>query len=203
MLGRTIQFQQVLPTLRAALRDGDVGVRLSALDSLTVMGHEAFAAADDIMQLYHDTEPQVRFNADRALWEVNEPRALKAGDWQAFTSADWAFTADFPGEPDEDERPLEVSGGTIRLHVIEATPNNAPVRYYVAVTDYPAAAIKDTTEDQRLDFARERTVEGIGGKLRREVPVQVDNRNGREMVIEVSDVGVIRHRLIWQGRRLA
>jgi hypothetical protein len=72
----------------------------------------------------------------------------------------------------------------------------------VAVAEYPPEVVEAATEEERLDAARELALVGMGGKLLHEKPVEQRGHKGREQVIEVEGLGVMRTRLFWVGRRL-
>jgi hypothetical protein len=190
---------EILPPLRQALHDPDPEVRLQALLALGALGANARAAVPELAALYRDPQPQVAHFADRALWQIDVAAALKAGGWRPFGSKQRVFRAEFPAEPEQKEAPVMGQPGT-RLHSFVAF--HLATRYTVAVAEYAPEYLEGSTDEQRLDAARDLLLFGVGGKLVREEPVELQGRKGREVVVEVEGVGVTRTRLFWVGRRL-
>jgi hypothetical protein len=190
---------RLVAPLRVALRDPDIEVRLHAILSLGVLGANARAAVPDLLKLLRDPQAQVAHYADLALWQIDVPTAVKACGWKAFTSSRWGFTAMFPAAPEKKEGTIMGVPGT-QLHSFAAF--HKATHCVVAVAEYPEDYLKDSTEEERLDAARDLCEAGLGGKVVREVDIELQGHTGREVEIEVNGIGTLRTHLFWLGRRL-
>jgi hypothetical protein len=202
LLGRPGHYtHEVLPTVRHALRDEHLAVRLQAIVVLDRMGTNAFAAIADLVAVMRDDpELQARFFAERALWFINPDAARTAGGWREVSSAEWGFSADFPTAPEEGDIVRETPWGPAKSRFFNAP--HGITRCVVIVTDIPEAAVRETTEAQRLDGMRDTAAQSYpGGRLAREEDIELDGHRGREFLIEVPDFGEVRNRVYWVGRR--
>jgi hypothetical protein len=197
--------EQALAALVEALGDESVEVRLKALEALGGWGRMARPAVPVIAGRLTDPEPQVAFVADLALWEVDEPAAVRGSGWRRFTSPEYRFSVMLPDEPERDSKPA-VGGGPVVVHAFatwhRTGSESSPTRYTVAVSEYPAEVIEGASEDERLDASRDWGLFGLGGKLVGERAVTQHGLKGREQVVEVEGKGVVRTRLFWAGRKL-
>jgi hypothetical protein len=205
LLGRSCRgTQQALTALVEALQDEDPDVRLKAVWVLGSWGPLARQAFPDLADTLRDPELQVAHLADLALWEIDVAAAVKACGWKRYRRADWGFSVMLPGEPKVSRK--EAALAPVEVHCFTAWhklgTENGPTCYVVAVCDHTEETVRASTEKERLQASAFWAAFGLNGKVVDEREVEQGGRKGREHTIEVKDLGVLRTRLFWSGRRL-
>jgi hypothetical protein len=201
LMGDSLYANNVVPALREATRDELPAVRVEAVVSLGGRGADARPAIPELVDRFHnDPDDLVRFFAERALWSVAPEVAHREGGWRVVTSESWGFTADFPAEPQQEDIVKDSPWGPAKSRSFNA-PYGA-MRCVVVVTDYPDEFVQATTVEQRLDaFSNTAANPFPGGQLTEKRDIELDGHKGREYLVEVENVGVLRHRVFLDGRR--
>jgi hypothetical protein len=200
LLGRCGDSQKALPALRQALQDDDFQVRIQALRALGWLGPDALAAVPDLTELLRDPDALIRAHAERALWNIHTAKAVEATGWEVFTSAEWNFSAAYPVVPEEELQVVETPNGHSVAHTFAVV--HTGMHCVVIITKFPRHVVAASTEDQRLDAARDLVLAKTDGKLREEKPIEQHGSKGREYVIDVEGNRVVQTRHFWAGRRL-
>jgi hypothetical protein len=168
------------------------------MTALAVWGPTAKSAIPPLISMLQDKDAQIAHWAEHALWHIDKTAAANATGWQPFSSADWRFSVLFPGQPEHKQQPW-LDDDTIIIHSYSALQD--AVIYTVAVSEHPAAWVEAIPEDERLDPQRHAPVTALGGEVLNDLSVDIQGHKGRERLIEVENVGLIRTRLFWVGRR--
>jgi hypothetical protein len=100
-----------------------------------------------------------------------------AAEWKTVKPVTGGFTCEMPGEP----KKFEPSAGAIKVTIYFLELPDAA--YLVNSTEIPADAEKESDE-QRLDSARDGAVTNSKGKLIEEKKITLDDKPGRQLVIE-------------------
>jgi hypothetical protein len=205
LAGRSgLRTQAVLDLLRNALHDEVPAVRLNAAAILASWGRMARAAIPDLAARLHDPEDQITYTADIALWQIDVPSAVQVCGWRTFHSAGYRFSVMLPAVPTEEDKPLPfppppVSHTFMTHHT--AGSWTGPTVYFLTVTEYPVELVKTSTDEERIDASRDMTLFGTGGKLIEDKPITLNGLKGRELTIEAGELGVLRSRQFWVGRK--
>jgi hypothetical protein len=111
------------------------------------------------------------------------------------------YSIQMPGEPKEQKHSVKTPVGTIDIimYAVEPDPNAS---FVLAYSDYPDAALKGATDDQRLDGARDGAAGNVKGKILSEKKITLGKYPGREVVIEIPTKGQLRSRMYMVDHRL-
>ena len=93
------------------------------------------------------------------------------------------------------QKPLRFASGSADLNLYVVERKKEETAYIVAYCEFPDAALKGGTDDQRLDYARNRAVASTKGKLLGQKKIKLDTYPGRELRFEVSGKGQVRQRM--------
>lgn len=198
LLARCEPVADIVAALTSALRDPDPEVAVRAAGALGALGPAARSAAPELSELTHGTDGQIARAAEDALWRIDVPAALRAGSWTRFDSPAWGFSAEFAGTPKQSEpRPTDTQPSPARWF----SAARLGTRFVVGVSEYPTAPADESEAETRFNRLRDLMPSGLGGRLVSERPVRSGSAPGRELLIH-TDVGLIRLRLFWSGRRL-
>ena len=104
-----------------------------------------------------------------------------APTWKPFAPPSAGFEVQLPAAPTEKRQTVRtpLGNGELRIFALSVKPGT----FAVGVTDFPESALTKTTDDQRLDQARDGAVQQSKGKIRWEKKVLVDGVPGRELLI--------------------
>lgn len=205
ILGRVGLAEEVVPILRAALKDSEVNVRYHAAASLA--GRRGDARNPEVIsslaELVRDPDHRVEDMADFALWEIDVPTALRARGWKKYSSSEYQFTAMFPGEPEKTEKTFESPFGPVVTHVFQAMLGTRVCM--ITVNDYPDKFIEMTSEEERFNAMRPAAKSFFpGGGITEEKRIDQDKHTGREWLIKSKFKGKtawLRSRHFWAGHR--
>jgi hypothetical protein len=200
-----VRLYVIRDALTDALADPDLQARLTAVNGLAGYGPRASSCVPAIIPLLHDSEEQIAFAANLALWDIDPAAARDATGWRQFTSDEWGFSAMLPSEPEESN--LSIPGPVPSVSHQFLAVEGGVSRFGVAVADFPAEGFFPPTDAQRLDLGRDSVLAGLKAKglrlkLSGEAPIEAGGRNGREFLVEAEGMGFLRSRLFWEGRRL-
>jgi hypothetical protein len=199
LMGDCGRAGEALPSLRQALKDNDLRVRLHAVLSLGRLASAPHQLAPDLAELLHDPEPQVVFVADSLLWHMDVPLALKAGGWQSFTSADWKFSAVFPATPEEKKDAQLRPFGQVAIHSFSA--RHGATECVIGVSE-PVEMRDVLPGDEWFNAFRQLAVPALGGKLTCDEAIEKNGQQGRDFVVETPEGMKLRTRLFPVGNRL-
>lgn len=190
--------QRILDLLTESLNDNDPEVRLQAILTLGAWERAAQSAIPALSSLLHDPIEQVAYFAYDALWSIDVEAAVKLTGWQRCASPEWNFSVMLPALAEQEQRPSE-DDETVIMHSFKAW--RKPSCFVVVVSEYPEERVKQVAETERLDPARNALVLGLGGKVVHDEQIELQGHNGREFLIEVKDMGLLRGRAYWIGPR--
>jgi hypothetical protein len=191
---------EALGGLRKALADDDTEVRVESLKVLTKLGPKARTATPEITALLSASAPKVAYNADLALWSVDEPAAPKVCGWKPFTSDKFGFSAEFPAAPKEEEKSGERWGQKILVHSF--TASHGATACLLEVADYPEQILRSVPEAQRLTDMAEWIRAGMDGQVVAGKPITGNGLAGHEDQFSASRDSELYARQFWVGRRL-
>jgi hypothetical protein len=135
------------------------------------------------------------------------PLLLGGGDPKAglkfkeFAPKGAGFSVMMPGEPKEQKKSVKTPAGDVEITMNVAEPA-ANYTFVIAHTDYPEAALKNSSEDQRLDAYRDAAVREVKGKIINEKKIKLAKFPGRDVVIELSPKGQLHARFYVVDNRL-
>ena len=110
--------------------------------------------------------------------------ALLLGDaptWKSFAPPGAGFDIQLPGTPTEKRQTLRTPLGNGELRIFTLSHKGGALA--IGVTEFPESALTDTTDDQRLNQARDGAVLQSKAKIRWEKKVLVDKVPGRELLL--------------------
>jgi hypothetical protein len=107
-----------------------------------------------------------------------------APTWKPFAPPSAGFEVQLPATPIEKRQTVRtpLGNGELRVFALAAKAGT----FAVGVTEFPESALANTTDDQRLDQARDGAVQQSKGKIRWEKKVLVDGVPGRELEIGID-----------------
>jgi len=112
-----------------------------------------------------------------------------------FTSKEWNFTAEFPAAPTLEKTKSTTSAGTPYDQYVWSIESKGGWKG-VGLIVYSQSVVHDYNASVRG------AVNATKGKLRSQKTIQQSGVQGREIIIDVPDSGVVRQRLLWIGDRL-
>jgi hypothetical protein len=116
--------------------------------------------------------------------------------WKELAPKDGGFVVMMPGTPVErKEEDLKTPSGPIELHIFEVERKKEETAYVVLYCEIPESALKNSTDEKRLDYAKKRAVAGTKGKLKVEKKLKLGSHPGRELHFEVEGKGLVRLRM--------
>jgi hypothetical protein len=190
--------QRILDLLIESPNDTDSEVRLQAILTLGAWERAAQPAIPVLTTLLQDPINQIAYNAYDAIWSIDAQAAVKRTGWQRCDSQEWHFSVMLPAAAEQGHEP-SMDDETVVMHYFKAW--RKPSCFVVVVSKYPEVRVKELAEEERLDPARSALVFGLGGKVVRDEPIELQGRKGREYLIEVQDMGLVRGRAYWVGPR--
>ncbi len=117
-----------------------------------------------------------------------------AANAYTFTSPEWNFTAEFPAAPTLEKIHTKTTSGTPYDQYTWSVENKAGF-WGVALIIYSKSVVKD------YNAHTQGAVSATKGTLRSQKTIQQSGAQGREIIIDVPDSGVVRQRLLWVGDR--
>jgi len=197
-LSRTLYVNDAMPELLAALDDRELEVRLQILSGLHDKGPNAFVAISKITELLDDPEPLVALYADRALWRIHPRGAVEISKWKRFVNKEWQFSATFPPDVKSKISETQTPFGPVTLH--HWTAMHGMTACTVGVSEYTEEHLKAVPPEEWV--ARLKQQEGpFGLKIIEDREINIEGLFGWQIVAE-SELGFLRKRLFWIGRRL-
>jgi hypothetical protein len=201
----SVRLNAIRDALTEALADADPQVKLTSLVGLAGYGPRARSSVAAVVPLLQDPDVQVAFVANLALWDIDPAAARDATGWRQFTSDAWAFSVMLPSAPMEST--VTAPGAFPSVNHMFLALEGGISQYGVTVLDYPEDVFFPPTDKERLDFGRDSTVagfkaKGLTYKVADETPIEFGGRKGREFRVEVEEMGFVRSRIFWAGRRL-
>src|SRR5690606_18221169 len=110
--------------------------------------------------------------------------------WHHIENEAGGYSIDFPDEPHDTVRVMLKSGARLPLHVQEFSTKNG-IHYSVL---YGTIAVEDssnTSIQTMLNRMRDKALKNTHGKLLFEKEITVQNYSGRDLKIEIENVGII------------
>jgi hypothetical protein len=191
---------QALVLFREGLNSEHEIVRFQSARAIGLMGIRGRSASEDLVHLLQDPSISTRCCADYAIWQIDQSSAPKLTGWKEFNSMKWRFSAVFPSQIEEKQTVVDRLETQVLIHSF--TGVNGVTHCIVAVSDYQEDILKQVTEAQRFDNARDWVVAQLGGKVVIDEQVEQNGLKGREQEIAVEGMGFLRTRHFWVGNRL-
>jgi hypothetical protein len=120
--------------------------------------------------------------------------AASAASAYTFTSREGKFTAEFPAAPTLEKTQHKTNSGTSYDQYTWATENKDGW-WGVAMIIYSKPMVKD------YDVHTKGAVDATKGTLRSQKTIQQSGAQGREIIIDLPQSGVVRQRLLWVDNR--
>jgi hypothetical protein len=101
--------------------------------------------------------------------------------WKSFVPPSAGFEVMLPTTPTEKRQTVRTPLGNGELRIFSVSHKGGA--FAVGVTEFPESALTNTTDDQRLEQARDGAVQQSKGKIRWEKTLRFEGMPGRELMI--------------------
>jgi hypothetical protein len=122
--------------------------------------------------------------------------------WISFSPPKAGFSILLPAPPLEQQQTIKSPQGDVKVTTFVLDRKKEKGAYAVSLSEFPLKAIKSGTEERRLNNARDGAIASSKGKLKSEKRLTLQGSPGRELLIWVGDMGVIRTRIYAVKNRL-
>jgi hypothetical protein len=117
----------------------------------------------------------------------------KDGDtWNELAPKDAGFSVSMPGTPIEQKESMRLPSGPVDLLICAVERKQEETAFIVTYCELPEAVVKKSTDEKRLNYARNRALSGSKAKLVSEKKVTLGDHLGRELVFDVEGKGRVR-----------
>ncbi len=127
--------------------------------------------------------------------------AQENSGWTSFTSPEGRFTVLMPAKPKIEVKDTDTAQGTLPLHLISASNENA--YFLISYNDFPN--VEEANKQAALEAGRTGAIESMGGELVSERKISIGNNPGLEFsakkISEGSEI-IANARLYFVGHRL-
>jgi hypothetical protein len=127
------------------------------------------------------------------------PAAAASSQLVPFQSSG-GFTVLMPPNPQQTDRSEQTAGGTVRVHVAQASEPTGKPTYVATYTEFPPGTLAQNKPKDVLDAVQQSTAQSVGGNVTSSQDIQVAGLPGREFTAQTGDGNVTARVLVGKER---